>query len=79
MTEISGGDELPDVDTVLGVDALRDEGFVPILEVTGSVELGEVWPADHCRTVRDTRYAAEPDGFARRTAVAAGRAVPEPG
>jgi hypothetical protein len=53
--------ELDDVPTVA---ELRAAGFTPIEELTGQVELAEVWPEAHRRAVPDTRY--EPDAATAR-------------
>jgi hypothetical protein len=45
----------PGPDTVTGVGPLRAEGFEPIEEHTGAVEVAELWPESHRRWVPETR------------------------
>ena len=44
-------------DTVDGVADLRAQGFEPIEEHTGAIEVAELWPEDHRRWVSETREA----------------------
>lgn len=46
---------MPGPSIVPGVDAVRAEGFTPIEELTGFVEVALVWPEAHRRTVPETR------------------------
>jgi hypothetical protein len=46
---------LPGPSTVPGVDLARAEGFTPIEELTGFMEVGLVWPDEHRRSVPETR------------------------
>lgn len=45
----------PGPDTVAGVADLRAQGFEPIEEHTGSVDVAELWPRQHRRWVEETR------------------------
>jgi hypothetical protein len=45
----------PGTDTVAGVVDLRREGFEPIEEYTGAVEVARLWPEGHRRAVAETR------------------------
>ncbi len=38
-----------------GVRALREEGFVPVTELTGDDSVAQAWPAEHRRSVPETR------------------------
>src|SRR5437588_3724947 len=44
-------------DSVDGVADLRAQGFEPIEEHTGAIEVAQLWPEDHRRWVSETREA----------------------
>jgi hypothetical protein len=54
-------------DTVSGVRALRAEGFEPLEEHTGALEVAELWPEEHRRWVPEARagWLETPDTGAR--------------
>ena len=57
---------LPGPDVVAGVADARAAGFTPIEELTGRCELVTVWPAQHRRSVVETRpwwLEDSPDGL----------------
>jgi hypothetical protein len=49
------GITMPGASSVSGVDDLRREGFTPVEELTGFVEVAMVWPDGHRRSVPETR------------------------
>src|SRR4051794_10615870 len=49
------GVTMPGASSVPGVDERRAEGFTPIEELTGFVEVAMVWPEDDRRSVPETR------------------------
>ena len=55
VSTTSAGFESPGPDTVGGVSTLRAEGFEPIEEYTGAVDVAELWPTEHRRSVAETR------------------------
>jgi hypothetical protein len=57
QTTTSSALDSPRPDTVVGVLDLRAQGFEPIEEYTGAVEVAQLWPDSHRRSVPETRAA----------------------
>lgn len=62
----AGPSRYPAADDVAGVVDLRRQGFEPIEEYTGAVEVARLWPEAHRRSVAETRPewldGGHPDG-----------------